>query len=203
MHESYILTGLDPAPLGVGDFYLAQITCCVFQETTFDKLMVCLEVSLPPPPPLLPLSVPQYLNVAENCSSTSASLSSTFLHWCATVIVMNKVAVLRHSLLSLSNYLSSPPHLHLNDCFLQFLWLIVGIIVPVGVGGNTKVPATKVPFAVDMEVCAEPIKGDERAPIKMVSGRAWSPGIYQALRLLGKTPDVAWERALIHPLTIN
>ena len=30
----------------------------------------------------------------------------------------------------------------------------------------------------------------------MVSGRAWSPGIYQALRLLGKSLDVAWEKVL-------
>ncbi len=44
---------------------------------------------------------------------------------------------------------------------------------------------------------------DRRAPIKMVSGRAWSPGIYQSLRLLGKSLDVAWERAFIHPLTLN
>ena len=44
---------------------------------------------------------------------------------------------------------------------------------------------------------------DRRAPIKMVSGRAWSPGIYQSLRLLGKSLDVAWERAFIRPLTFN
>jgi hypothetical protein len=49
---------------------------------------------------------------------------------------------------------------------------------------------------------AEPNKQD-RAPIKMVGGRAWSPGIYRALRLLGKSLDVAWERAFIHPLTFN
>ena len=54
-------------------------------------------------------------------------------------------------------------------------------------------------FAVDMPT-AEPT---ERAPIKMVGGRAWSPGIYQSLRLLGKSLDVAWERAFIHPLTFN
>ena len=56
-------------------------------------------------------------------------------------------------------------------------------------------PAAKVRFAVDVEVCAEPTaeptKQDQRAPIKMVSGCAWSPGIYQALRLLRKTLDVA------------
>ena len=44
---------------------------------------------------------------------------------------------------------------------------------------------------------------DRRAPIKMVSGRAWSPGIYQSLRLLGKSIDVAWERVFIRPLTFN
>ena len=68
-------------------------------------------------------------------------------------------------------------------------------------------PATKVWFAVDVEAhavpTAEPTKQDQRAPIKMVGGRAWSPGIYQALRLLGKSLDVAWERAFIHPLTFN
>ena len=60
--------------------------------------------------------------------------------------------------------------------------------------------------AVDKEVrepSAEPTKQDQQAPIRMVSGRAWSPGIYQALRLLGKSLDVAWERVFIHPLTFN
>jgi hypothetical protein len=41
------------------------------------------------------------------------------------------------------------------------------------------------------------------APNKMVRGRAWSPGIYRALRLQEKSLDVAWERAFIHPLTFN
>ena len=39
----------------------------------------------------------------------------------------------------------------------------------------------RVRFAVDEEVrepTAEPTKQDRRAPIKMVSGRAWSPGIF-------------------------
>jgi hypothetical protein len=61
-------------------------------------------------------------------------------------------------------------------------------------------------FAVDEEVqepTAEPTKQDQRAPIKMVGGRAWSPGIYRSLRLLGKSLDVARERAFIHPLTFN
>jgi len=62
-------------------------------------------------------------------------------------------------------------------------------------------------FAVDVEVRAEPTavptNQDQCAPIKMVSGRAWSPGIYQALRLLGKSLDVAWEKVFIHPLTFN
>jgi hypothetical protein len=61
-------------------------------------------------------------------------------------------------------------------------------------------------FAVDEEVrepTAEPTKQDRCAPINIVGGRAWSPGIYQALRLLGKSLDVAWEKAFIHPLTFN
>jgi hypothetical protein len=82
------------------------------------------------------------------------------------------------------------------------------------VGDNTKGPkptaarpAAKFHFAVDVEAhavqTAEPTKQAQRAPIKMVSGRAWSPGIYQALRLLEKSLDVAWDRAFIHPLTFN
>ncbi len=41
------------------------------------------------------------------------------------------------------------------------------------------------------------------APIKTVRGCAWSPGIHRALRLRGKSLDVAWERVFIHPLTFN
>ena len=80
------------------------------------------------------------------------------------------------------------------------------------VGDNTKGPepiparpAAKVWFAVDVEAhvgpTAEPTKQDQRAPIKIVGGRAWSPGIYHALRLLGKSLDVAWEKAFIRPLS--
>jgi hypothetical protein len=65
----------------------------------------------------------------------------------------------------------------------------------------------KVRCAVDMEAhagpTAEPTKQNGRAPIKIVCGRAWSTGIYQALRLPGKSLDVEWERAFIHPLTFN
>ena len=64
----------------------------------------------------------------------------------------------------------------------------------------------RVRFAVGKEVqepTAEPTKQDRHAPIKIMGGRAWSPGIYQALRLLGKSLDVAWEKAFIRPLTFN
>ena len=68
------------------------------------------------------------------------------------------------------------------------------------VGGNTKPaatrPAAKVQFAVDVEALrtrTQATEQDRQAPVKMVSGRAWSPGIYRALSLLGKTLDVAWE----------
>jgi hypothetical protein len=76
----------------------------------------------------------------------------------------------------------------------------------VGLGSESPTKDRRVWFAVDEEVpepTAEPIKQDQRAPIKMVSGHAWSPGIYQALRLPGKSLDVAWERAFIHPLTLT
>ncbi len=78
------------------------------------------------------------------------------------------------------------------------------------VGGNMKPaatrPAAKVQFAVDVETLrtrTQANEQDQRVPIKMVSGRAWSPGIYWALRLLEKTLDVAWERAFICSLTSN
>ena len=38
-----------------------------------------------------------------------------------------------------------------------------------------------------------------RAPIKVIDGRLWSPGVYCALRLLGKSLEVAWERAFVWP----
>ena len=41
-----------------------------------------------------------------------------------------------------------------------------------------------------------------RAPLKIVDGRRWSPGIYRVLRLLGKTLDAAWEGAFIQTLTL-
>ncbi len=76
-----------------------------------------------------------------------------------------------------------------------------------GVGGDTKGPkliaarpVAKVWATANVEVRTEQ---NEQAPIKMVSGRAWSPGIYRALRLPGKTLDVAWERAFICSLTFN
>ena len=40
-------------------------------------------------------------------------------------------------------------------------------------------------------------KLEVRARIKLVGGRPWSPGVYSALRLLGNTLEVAWERAFI------
>ena len=61
----------------------------------------------------------------------------------------------------------------------------------------------KVRFAVDVEMCGAPAKKNQWAPIKTVGGGAWSLGINQALRLLGKSLDVAWERSFIHPLTFN
>ena len=69
-------------------------------------------------------------------------------------------------------------------------------------GSESPTKDRRVRFAVDMPT-AEPTKQNRCAPIKMVGGRAWSPGIYRSLRLLGKSLDVAWERAFIHPLTFN
>ncbi len=61
---------------------------------------------------------------------------------------------------------------------------------------TTDGPKKKVRFAVDVGVRAPPGK-PQRAPIKIVDGCRWSPGVYQLLCLLGKTLEVAWVRALI------
>ena len=37
----------------------------------------------------------------------------------------------------------------------------------------------------------------ERAPLRQINGRAWSPGVYRALRLRGTPLKKAWERACI------
>ncbi len=52
---------------------------------------------------------------------------------------------------------------------------------------------------------AVPVPPDEpqQAPLIMMSGRAWSPGVYRALRLLGKTLDIAWERAFLRSLVFK
>jgi len=73
----------------------------------------------------------------------------------------------------------------------------------VGLGSKSLTKERWVRFAVDMPTAEPTRQQDRRAPIKMVSGRAWSLGIYRSLRLLGKTLDVAWELAFIHPLTFN
>ncbi len=51
--------------------------------------------------------------------------------------------------------------------------------------------------SLDMEVRSMTTGFKLQAPIKMVDGRPWSPGVYKLLRLLGKTLEVAWERAFI------
>jgi hypothetical protein len=43
----------------------------------------------------------------------------------------------------------------------------------------------------------------QQAPLILMSGRAWSPGVYGALRLLGNTLDLAWERVFVRSLTFK
>ena len=89
------------------------------------------------------------------------------------------------------------------------------------VGDNAKKPRRaaarrekRIRFTADVEVRTSPggkcvrklMKGscpEGAAPIKWIGGHAWSPGVYRALRVLGKSIDVAWERAFIRPLTFN
>ncbi len=66
----------------------------------------------------------------------------------------------------------------------------------------TDKPKKKVWLVVDVVVCALPDK-PQQAPLIMVSRCAWSPWVYWALRLLGKTLDVAWERAFVCSLTFK
>ncbi len=51
--------------------------------------------------------------------------------------------------------------------------------------------------SLDVEVRPLTKGSESQAPIKMVDGRPWSPGVYKLLHLLGKTLEVAWERAFI------
>ena len=44
---------------------------------------------------------------------------------------------------------------------------------------------------------ARPSESGSRAPIKLVDGRPWSPNIYRNLRLVGKSLEVAWEKAFV------
>ena len=95
--------------------------------------------------------------------------------------------------------------------FLTKAWHCMALCTtPVAVGSKTKGPklttarpAVKVWSGVDVEARMQATEQNQQAPIKMVSGRAWSPGIYLALRLLGKTLGVTWERAFICSLTFN
>ena len=37
----------------------------------------------------------------------------------------------------------------------------------------------------------------ERAPLRHVHGKPWSPGVYRSLRLRGHPLEVAWKRAFV------
>jgi hypothetical protein len=63
-------------------------------------------------------------------------------------------------------------------------------------------PKKKVWIVVDIAVRVPPGE-PQQAPLIMVSECAWSPGVYWALRLLGKTLDIAWERAFVCSLTFK
>ncbi len=39
--------------------------------------------------------------------------------------------------------------------------------------------------------------GSSQAPLKLIDGRRWSPGIYRAIRLRGRKLEVAWEGAFV------
>ncbi len=51
--------------------------------------------------------------------------------------------------------------------------------------------------SLDVEVLLLTMGSELQAPIKIVDGCLWSPGVYQLLHLIGKTLEVAWERAFL------
>jgi hypothetical protein len=55
-----------------------------------------------------------------------------------------------------------------------------------GVIGSDAVAAVAVGESAGAVETAAAVES-ERAPLRLVSGRAWSPGVYSTLRLLGKS----------------
>ncbi len=49
--------------------------------------------------------------------------------------------------------------------------------------------------SLDVEAHLPVMSSEPRAPFKIVDVCPWSPGVYRALCLVGKTLDVVWERA--------
>ena len=153
--------------------------------------------------------MPHIMKGGVRCTVAHASLFLFHLNVCCTTC---KICIFMLGLFGVIGFHHSKGNVFL--CFVQCRLVGSAVHFPGCWGGNTKGPAVKVrfaadvevhtKFAADMEVRAKPIKRDQWAPIKMMSERAWSPGIYQALRLLGKTlVVVVWERVFIHPLTFN
>jgi hypothetical protein len=42
----------------------------------------------------------------------------------------------------------------------------------------------------------------ERAPLRYIHGKPWSPGVYRSLRLHGHPLEIAWKRAFVALLTL-
>ena len=58
--------------------------------------------------------------------------------------------------------------------------------------------------SADGNTVEEGPQSEARAPLNMVGGRPWSPGVYRNLRLMGVALEVAWERAFVRTsLTFN
>jgi hypothetical protein len=67
------------------------------------------------------------------------------------------------------------------------------------VGGSQKEGKLPVKLSVGTENLTDdrPSESGLRAPIKMIDGRPWSPNIYRNLRLIGRSLEVAWEKAFV------
>jgi hypothetical protein len=65
------------------------------------------------------------------------------------------------------------------------------------VGEDTIEKLTDGELTVRSETRGDSDQRKEKAPLLLVRGERWSPGVYRSLRLLGRPLEVAWERAFI------
>jgi hypothetical protein len=63
------------------------------------------------------------------------------------------------------------------------------------VAGGSMATLAAVGYVVSDVAAGSNVVTSKRVPLMMIGGRVWSPGVYQALQVLGHPLDVAWKRA--------